>query len=141
MVEQGELLPVEMPGHWDTLDGCHMASDQISKARTDLCKGDVSDLSLANLVFMASRNDLDLIVWQTAAKERIRWLSAQLALASTRHSTDFSRGLEAGAARVDQIRREVFCSGPDCTDYDHGRDEGLELALSAIRSLIPPVKP
>lgn len=41
----------------------------------------VSDFDLANRVFMADRNDLDLIVWQTAAKERIRWLSIELAKA------------------------------------------------------------
>lgn len=39
----------------------------------------VTDFALANRVFMASRDDLDLIVWQTAAKERIRWLSIELA--------------------------------------------------------------
>ena len=73
-------LPVEMPGHWDTAEGHQMALRCLTEIRADLCKGDVSDLALANAVFMASRNDLDLIVWQTAAKERIRWLSAQLAL-------------------------------------------------------------
>jgi hypothetical protein len=33
---------------------------------------------------MADRPDLALIAYQTAAKERIRWLSAQLALANLR---------------------------------------------------------
>jgi hypothetical protein len=41
----------------------------------------MTDFALANRVFMADRNDLDLIVWQTAAKERIRWLSIELAKA------------------------------------------------------------
>ena len=41
----------------------------------------VTDFALANRVFMASRGDLDLILWQTAAKERIRWLSIELAKA------------------------------------------------------------
>lgn len=58
-----------------------MAGRSLNEARTRLCKGDVSDFALANAVFLASRNDLDLIVWQTAAKERIRWLSAHLAVA------------------------------------------------------------
>lgn len=40
-----------------------------------------TDFALANAVFMASRNDLDLIVYQTAAKERIRWLSIRLSTA------------------------------------------------------------
>lgn len=40
---------------------------------------DFSDFALANAVFMAGRDDLNLIVMQTAAKERIRWLSIRLA--------------------------------------------------------------
>ena len=39
----------------------------------------MTDFELANAVFMADRNDLGLIVYQTAAKERIRWLSLRLA--------------------------------------------------------------
>ena len=41
--------------------------------------GHMTDFELANAVFMADRNDLGLIVYQTAAKERIRWLSLRLA--------------------------------------------------------------
>lgn len=41
----------------------------------------MTDFALANAVFMADRSDLDLIVYQTAAKERIRWLSLRLAAA------------------------------------------------------------
>lgn len=40
---------------------------------------DMTDFALANAVFMADRNDLSLIHYQTAAKERIRWLSIRLA--------------------------------------------------------------
>lgn len=43
--------------------------------------GDMTDFALANAVFMASRDDLSLIHYQTAAKERIRWLSIRLAAA------------------------------------------------------------
>jgi len=43
----------------------------------------LSDFALANAVFMADRNSLDLIHYQTAAKERIRWLSIRLAEALT----------------------------------------------------------
>lgn len=42
---------------------------------------DLSDFELANAVFMADRYSLDLIHYQTAAKERIRWLSIELAKA------------------------------------------------------------
>ena len=43
---------------------------------------DMSDFALANAVFMVDRNSLDLIKYQTAAKERIRWLSIELAKAN-----------------------------------------------------------
>lgn len=47
--------------------------------RRQLTMGDMTDFELANAQFMASRNDLNLIAFQTAAKDRIRWLSLQLA--------------------------------------------------------------
>jgi len=47
--------------------------------RTELGMGHMTDFELANAQFMADRNSLDLIVFQTAAKDRIRWLSIQLA--------------------------------------------------------------
>ena len=46
--------------------------------RADLAKGKLTDDELANRVFAANRGDLDLIVWQDAAKDRIRWLSRSL---------------------------------------------------------------
>ena len=69
------------PGHWSSDEGTEMANNYISMARDDLAYGHKSDLELANAIFMASRNDLDLMGLQTAAKERIRWLSVQLAVA------------------------------------------------------------
>lgn len=46
---------------------------------------DMTDFELANAVYMASpRNELDLLHLQTAAKERIRWLSIRLADALSR---------------------------------------------------------
>lgn len=71
-------LPDVAPGHWTTTDGQMMATEYLGKQRGELCRGDLTDLELANAIFLASRNDLDLIVYQQAAKERIRWLSAQL---------------------------------------------------------------
>jgi hypothetical protein len=58
-----------------------MAATYVDKTRHQLIKGDLTDLAVANAVFMAGREDLDLMVWQTAAKDRIRWLSVQLAVA------------------------------------------------------------
>lgn len=74
-------LPIDLPGHWSTQEGLYMAAEYAAKDRTDLAMGDRSDLQLANDQFLASRDSLDLIHFQTAAKDRIRWLSVQLALA------------------------------------------------------------
>jgi hypothetical protein len=43
-----------------------------------------TDFALANAIFMADRNDMSLLHYQTAAKERIRWLSIRLAEALRR---------------------------------------------------------
>jgi len=77
MNDQTEALP----GHWETATGREMAERYLLQERQDLVHGDLSDFTVANAVYLASRSDLDLIRWQTAAKERIRWLSAQLAKA------------------------------------------------------------
>lgn len=70
---------------WD-----QFSKDYSGRTRADLCKGEMTDFALANAQFMCDRNSLDLIVHQTAAKERIRWLSIQLAraLAATEDSAD-----------------------------------------------------
>jgi len=76
-----ELIAELVAGHWETPAGAQMAADYLAKDRADLCIGHLPDMVIANGVFMASRDNPDLIAWQTAAKERIRWLSAQLAKA------------------------------------------------------------
>jgi hypothetical protein len=78
---QAAVLPSQVAGQWDTPDGHEIASEYLGRDRSDLAMGEMSDLLLANTVFMADRFDLGLLAYQTAAKERIRWLSAQLALA------------------------------------------------------------
>ena len=77
-------LPDRLPGHWDTNAGLAIAMDYANQTRNDLAHGLMTDMELANRINMADRGDLDLIAWQTAAKERIRWLSVQLALALAR---------------------------------------------------------
>lgn len=72
-------LPETLPGHWETPAGQEMASSYLAKDRKELAHGDMTDLELANAIFMADRFDLSLIGYQEAAKQRIRWLSAQLA--------------------------------------------------------------
>lgn len=79
--EHTKGLPVTMDGHWSTSEGHAMALEYARWGRRDLGMPDVPDFALANAIFMVDRNSLDLIVMQTAAKERIRWLSVQLAIA------------------------------------------------------------
>lgn len=82
-----DLLPELAPGHWDTpASENKIVAEYADMTREQLCNGAMSDLALANRQFMASRTDLDLVGWQTAAKERIRWLSVQLAIANARLS-------------------------------------------------------
>lgn len=70
-----------LPPHWETPEGAEMANTYADKSRDELVMSDVSDFALANAVFMADRGSLELIGLQTAAKERIRWLSVNLAIA------------------------------------------------------------
>lgn len=79
-------LPAALAGHWDTLDGLSMAERYLKQTRNDLCRGDVSDMALANAQYLedisvGTMTFQSAISMQTAAKERIRWLSAHLAAA------------------------------------------------------------
>lgn len=69
-------------GHWSDPDPA-MIEDYAGRSRGDLMHGGMTDFALANRQFMAGRSDLDLVAWQAAAKERIRWLSVQLAQATS----------------------------------------------------------
>jgi len=69
----------ETKRHWASEEGAKMAREYLALSRDNLAMPHLSDFELANAVFLASRHDFDLISFQTAAKERIRWLSAQLA--------------------------------------------------------------
>jgi len=82
IMQGADPAPVYVKGHWKSPAGQMLANEYLGRERTDLAKGDLSDFEIANGIFLANRNDLDLIIWQTAAKERIRWLSAQLAAAN-----------------------------------------------------------
>lgn len=77
-------LPDAMPGYWDSHEGAEIARQQLGLKRDALFMGDISDLALANAQYLVSRHSLELIHYQTAAKERIRWLSAQLAASEAR---------------------------------------------------------
>ncbi len=72
--------------------------------RSRLCMGEKSDFLLANAQFLVDRNSLDLIAYQTAAKDRIRWLSIQLAIA---------RGNLAFPSQIDVWPRDEQHRDPD----------------------------
>lgn len=70
-----------VPFQFSSLEGIEKANEYVQMPREHIAMGTrLSDFELANAIFLANRNDLSLIGLQTAAKERIRWLSAQLAL-------------------------------------------------------------
>lgn len=36
---------------------------------------------------------------------------------------------------VASLQRKWFCYGKDCSPFDHGRDEGLQMALDAVKAV------
>lgn len=110
-------LPETLPGSWSTPEGMAMAQEYATHGRDWLAKGTMSDFELANAVYMADRRDLDLIVYQTAAKERIRWLSVQLAL----------RDIEGAAARdaIQELYAELYKAWPHAEDMGDGTAAGV----------------
>jgi len=77
-------------GHWNTPEGTDKANEYAEMSRDDLAMGNMSDLELANAQYLVSRDSISLLSYQTAAKERIRWLSVQLAIA--RHHLGWKGG-------------------------------------------------
>lgn len=83
-----------IPGHWDTPEGTEMANEYAGKPRDYLGMSFLSDLAMANEVFMhGDMSDHQNIaammagkpsrmIYVHAAKDRIRWLSVQLAIAN-----------------------------------------------------------
>lgn len=73
------------------------------QVRGDLCGGHMTDFALANAQYMVDRRSLDLGALQTAAKDRIRWLSVQLAQAEAKLVESEAR---EGALRGALAKRE-----------------------------------
>lgn len=117
-------LPTSMPGHWDTAEGREMAERYLEQDRNQLGKAELSDLALANAQYL---EDISVgtvtfqsaIAMQTAAKERIRWLSAHLAAAKLQNEVARDALIQAdlkirGFAGTDQsdvdfIRQVLAC--------------------------------
>lgn len=135
-----QSLPVEMSGHWDTDEGHEMATEYLGRSREELCHGELSDFALANRQYMASRDDLDLLAWQTAAKERIRWLSAQLAAELTSPDTESPRLPDAAtllAAYDEHLLVWMRAVAPTAahisgSDFSQGVIRGFEIIIAQI---------
>lgn len=120
-------LPNALEGHWHTNEGCDMAQTYTDKVRSELALGHMTDTALANRVYMLDAPGKILVV--TAAKDRIRWLSVQLAIANTQR--------DRLAAALNKINKDIYSLGAllgsDCyfdirkTSIDTLRDCGLPI--------------
>lgn len=73
-------------GHCNDEDAWAQFSKRYGKMdRAELSGGHMTDFEAANHVYMVDRTSLDLLGAQTVAKDRIRWLSVQLARALLAH--------------------------------------------------------
>lgn len=108
--ESEKAFTAGVPQHFDSQEGIDLANEYAGMARADLMMGEYSDFVLANAQYLISRNDLRLISFQQAAKERIRWLSVQVALAATERDTLKARveELEAVLKLSDKERRQFW---------------------------------
>tara|TARA_R100001530_G_scaffold53093_1_gene39217 strand:+ start:1089 stop:1343 length:255 start_codon:yes stop_codon:yes gene_type:complete len=52
-------------------------------------------------------------------------------------SRDYKKALEDALNLLRERQREWLCTGDDCSPFDHGRDEGLEIAIRSIASIKP----
>lgn len=73
-------LPETLPGHYETAAGREMLERYAGKTRAELCGGSLTDTEAAFAIAMLSRDDLSHEAVLTIAKDRIRWLSARVAV-------------------------------------------------------------
>lgn len=108
-------LPLTVPHHWDSPEGREIAVEYSTLLRNQIGHSALSDFALANAVFLVGRDDLRLINFQTSAKERIRWLSVQLAIAN---------------AENERLKRSCEGINPDAVPELFEACEGLVAATS-----------
>lgn len=77
-------LPCPLPGHWNATDGHAMAMEYALKTREQLCDGGSTDMLVAFEIASLRRDDPPGMFEPTlaAARDRIRWLSVHLAMAT-----------------------------------------------------------
>lgn len=76
------IIPDQVPGHWETLAGKQMAGEYADNTRARLCGGQYTDMEIAHQTAMIGRDDLMFEPKLSMARDRIRWLSVQLAIAT-----------------------------------------------------------
>lgn len=77
-------LPHILPGHWQAADGHKIALRYATMTREQLCGGTSTDMLVAFEIASLCRDDLDFEAVLATARDRIRWLSVQLALANAK---------------------------------------------------------
>jgi hypothetical protein len=100
-------LPTSAVHHWDTQAGYEMAVKYQGLEKSVLCMGDKTDGEVAEGLRLARLSDFDLIGWQTAAKERLRWLSVQLAVKLTEYKIGSSLNLTILEKQFIEERKEL----------------------------------
>ncbi len=92
--------------------------DRYDCPRSSLPMGNLTDDEMANAVFMANRNDLRLVVFQDAAKERIRWLSRQLSKCQAAPAPAVGVDAEVLALRAERDSFRAVVEGACYGDID-----------------------
>lgn len=131
-------------GHWATPEGAEMAQRYASKTREQIPYGGVTDFELANRIFMADRGSLELIGYQTAAKERIRWLSAHLAATEARAEAaeasvlklleDYAASIESMSCKEYLVDKLAATGVSSNVTLAYGRVQGIRMAADKIRA-------
>lgn len=104
----GMTLPDTLPGHWMSVAGHEMAQRYAVMDRCELAGGDRTDMEAAYDTAMIMRSDLDHEARLSVAKDRIRWLSVQLALVTARQrklETERDEAIRDRNAHAEHVRR------------------------------------
>jgi hypothetical protein len=118
--------------HWRSAEGDEMAAKQLDATRT---RPDMTDFEMANWVFLCDRNSLELIAAQTMAKERIRWLSAQLAKSNVDLVAVLSL-LDAARAELAEVREAGERLNNQVVIYQTCADECINSGAFASRDSV-----
>lgn len=119
-------IPDVLPGHWTTPAGSIMAQEYAEKTRERLCGGQFTDMEVAARIALTTRGDLDHEARLQMAKDRIRWLSVQLAMAKDAMTLQQAEAA-AGWASTISGKIHLIRNAPEHTD---------EFALGWERAII-----